>query len=240
VRICLCLLTNHFPIWESGFFIVMLKNRKKVPYISGFEKMKLMAVTDNASSINELASKIIRIKDMVDFIQIREKNKDVQEVIELIERLEEGRVEKEKMIINDRLDIALLMKIPNVHLPERGLPIKKVKEYYPHLRIGRSVHSVEAAKKAKRDGVDYVLYGHCFETNSKKGKAPNGMGPLIDMKKELDIPIYAIGGITIDKVNMVQDVKVDGIAVMSSIFSAEDSLSSVKQFYEAINNEKSL
>ena len=217
------------------------KNRKKVPCISrSEERMKLMAVTDNLSSVNELASKIIRIKDMVDFIQIREKNKSVQEVISLLEMLEKGRVKKEKIIMNDRLDIALLMNIPNIHLPEWGLPVKKVKEHDPHLRIGRSVHSVEAAKQAERDGADYVLYGHCFETNSKKGKAPNGVKPLIDMKKELHIPVYAIGGITIDKVNIVQDVKADGIAVMSSIFSAEDPLSSVKQFYEAINNEKSL
>src|SRR5690349_13152496 len=132
-------MSTNKPLSYSGewFFYCDVKNRKKVCRISELKKMKLMAVTDNASSINELASKIIRIKDMIDFIQVREKNKDVQEVIELIERLEEGRVEKEKMIMNDRLDIALLMKIPNVHLPERGLPIKKVKEYYPHLRIGR-------------------------------------------------------------------------------------------------------
>jgi len=199
-----------------------------------------MAVTDDMHSVSKLASMIIQIKDGFDFVQIREKTKTVQEIISLLQLLEDGGVKKEKIILNDRLDIALLMNIPNLHLPERGLPVKKVKEHFPHLQIGQSVHSLEKAKIAERDGVDYVLYGHCFETNSKKGKAPNGIHPIIDMKKELHIPVYAIGGITINKINALQQVKADGIAVMSGIFSAEDPLASTKQFYEAINSEKKL
>jgi thiazole tautomerase (transcriptional regulator TenI) len=202
--------------------------------------VKLMAVTDNLHSISELASKIIQIKDVVDFVQIREKTKTVQEIMSLLQLLEDGGVKKEKIIINDRLDIALLMNIPNVHLPEYGLPVKRVKEHFPHLRIGRSVHSLEKAKEAQRDGVDYVLYGHCFETNSKKGKVPNGIDSIIDMKKELKIPVYAIGGITINKIKPLKQVKADGIAVMSGIFSAKDPYVSVQQFYEAINNENKL
>ena len=76
--------------------------------------MKLMAVTDDMqSSVRELALKIIEIKDRIDFIQIREKTKTAQEIITLIQYLEEGGVEKEKMILNDRLDIALLMGYSN-------------------------------------------------------------------------------------------------------------------------------
>ncbi len=202
--------------------------------------MKLIAVTDDLHSVSELASKIIRIKDVVDFVQIREKTKTVQEVISLLQLLEDGDVKKEKIIMNDRLDIALLMNIPNLHLPEHGLPVKRVKKNFSHLQIGRSVHSLEKAKEAERDGVDYVLYGHCFETNSKKGKVPNGIHPIIDMKMEVHIPVYAIGGITLNNINALQQVKADGIAVMSGIFSAKDPLVSTKQYYEAINNGNEL
>jgi thiazole tautomerase (transcriptional regulator TenI) len=200
--------------------------------------VKLMAVTDDLHSVSELASMIIGIKDVVDFVQIREKTKTVQEIISLLEYLEAGGVKKEQIVMNNRLDIALLMNIPNLHLPEHGLPVKKVKEHFPHLWIGRSVHSLETAKEAERDGVDYVLYGHCFETNSKKGKIPNGIHPIIEMKKELHIPVYAIGGITIDRINALRQVKADGIAVMSGIFSAENPFASTRQFDEAINNEE--
>lgn len=199
-----------------------------------------MAVTDDLQSVRDLASTIIEIKDKIDTVQIREKTKTAQEVITLLQHLEEGGVEKDKIILNDRLDIALLMGITSVHLPEKGLPVKRIKQNFPHIRVGCSVHSYEGAKKAENDGADYVLYGHCFETNSKKGKAPNGIEPILKMKEELKIPVYAIGGITLEKIHTLQQVKADGIAVMSGIFSAEQPLSSTKQYYEAINHESNV
>ena len=67
-----------------------------------------------------------------------------------------------------------------------------------------------------------MLYGHCFETNSKKGKVPNGIDTNYEMKKELKIPVYAIGGITTNyELKSFKQVKADGIAVMSGIFSAK-------------------
>lgn len=199
--------------------------------------MKLMAVTDDRQPVRDLASKIIGIIDRIDFVQIREKTKTALEIITLLQYLEEGGVEKDKIILNDTLDIALLMGIKSVHLPEKGLPVKMVKQNFPHIRVGRSVHSYEGAKIAERDGADYVLYGHCFETNSKKGKTPNGIQPILKMKQELRIPVYAIGGITVNKIDTLQQVKADGIAVMSGIFFAENPFSSTKQYYEAINHE---
>ena len=81
------------------------------------------------------------------------------------------------------------MGISSVHLPEKGLPVKMVKQHFPHIRVGCSVNFYEGAKKAERDGADYVLYGHCFETNSKKGKTSNGIQPILEMKEELRMAI---------------------------------------------------
>lgn len=199
--------------------------------------MKLMAVTDDKQSVRELASTIIAIKDKIDFVQIREKTKTAQEIIALIQYLEEGGVGKEKIILNDRLDIVLLMGIHTVHLPEKGLPVKMVKQHFPHIKVGRSVHSYEGALEAEKDGADYVIYGHCFETNSKKGKRPNGIKSILEMKEHLRIPVFAIGGITLDTIDALHKVKAEGIAVMSGIFSAENPIFSTKQYFEAINHE---
>ncbi|KAB7672258.1 thiamine phosphate synthase [Bacillus sp. B1-b2] len=202
--------------------------------------MKLMAVTDDRKLVCDLASTIIKIKDKIDFVQIREKTKTAQEIITLLQYLEEGGVKKEKIILNDRLDITLLMGILGVHLPEKGLPVHEVKQNFPDLMVGCSVHSYEGAMNAQREGADYVLYGHCFETNSKKGKAPNGIEPLLKMTEELRIPVYAIGGITWSKVDVLQQVKADGIAVMSGIFSSDNPIYSTNQYVEAINNESEI
>lgn len=150
----------------------------------------------------------------------------------LLTLLSEGNVPKEKIIINDRLDVALLSDIPNIHLPSHGLPIKNVKAHFPNVKIGRSIHSLAEAKEAEADGADYVLYGHVFETDCKKGKKPRGIKELIEIKKVLQIPVYAIGGITEDKVATIRQTEVDGIAVMSGIFSADNPLIEAKRLFE--------
>jgi len=200
--------------------------------------MKLIAVTDDRQSVKTVAEKIIAIKDVTDYVQIREKSKSVREIVALVDYLITNGVKKEKIIMNDRLDVALCMDIPTVHLPEHGLPVKMVKERYPHMRVGCSVHSFERAKEAEANGADYVLYGHCFETNSKQGLPPNGVEPLLQMKKELNIPVYAIGGISLETLPSIQVIGADGVAVMSSIFATEDPYSITKKFSEAIHNEK--
>ena len=109
-----------------------------------------------------------------------------------------------------------------------------MKERFPYLKIGKSVHDYEGAKQAERQGADYVLYGHCFVTNSKQGKAPNGLNPIIEMKKSLTIPVFAIGGIQVSRVQTLHDVQADGIAVMSGIFSAQQPFAKASEFKEAI------
>jgi thiazole tautomerase (transcriptional regulator TenI) len=197
--------------------------------------MELIAVTDDSQPVKELAEIIIAIKDHVDFVQIREKTKSGRDIIALLDNLQAAGMDQRKIIINDRLDIALLKDIPNVHLPEHGLPVKMVKQRYPKLRIGCSVHSYEKAKEAEKNGADYVMYGHCFDTDSKRDLPPNGIDPILQMKKELHIPIYAIGGITAEKVPVIMQTKADGIAVMSGIFQADEPFSAAKMFRKAIS-----
>ncbi|RFU67520.1 thiazole tautomerase TenI [Peribacillus saganii] len=200
--------------------------------------MKLLAVTDDRHSVCKLASMIIQIKDIVDFIHIREKSKTSAELMSLLKLLENGKVDMAKMVINDRLDIACDKNIPTVHLPGHGLPVKMVRAKFPYLRIGRSVHSFEEAREAKDDGADYVLYGHVFETNSKKGKPPRGTSELTKIKKTLQIPVYAIGGITPARIKEIHQTKADGIAIMSGIFSADNPAAAAERLLEICLGEK--
>ncbi|MGP7818327.1 thiamine phosphate synthase [Niallia sp. 01092] len=194
--------------------------------------MNLLAVTDGQKSVNDLEDIISNIHNFVDFIHVREKTKPVQEVYTLCLRLLERGVDRKKLVINDRLDVAALLHIENVHLPGAGLPVKAVKDFYPEKVIGTSVHTITEAKKAQKDGADYVLYGHCFTTNSKKGKAPIALESIQQMKQELSVPLYVIGGITEEKVDQLHHFGADGIAVMSGIFSSSNPLEAVKKLHE--------
>ena len=200
--------------------------------------MKLIAVTDDRQSVNELASIIIDIKDYFDFVHIREKGKKPNEIVRLLGLLEEGNISKEKIVINDRLDLALLYGIPNVHLPGHGLPVQEVKKQYPHLNVGCSVHSLVEAKQAEHDGADYILYGHCFETDCKPGLPPNGISLLSEIVQAVHIPVYAIGGITPERVSSVHSVGADAVAVMSGIFSTQDPVGYIRNLFEQFRGNR--
>ncbi|MEG0261371.1 MAG: thiamine phosphate synthase [Lysinibacillus sp.] len=173
-------------------------------------------------AVSDLATKISRIHHVVDYIHIREKLKSAHEILSLLQLLDAAGVRKEKIVLHDRLDIALLTNNPNIHLPSHSLPVKNVRTAYPQLRIGRSVHSIEEAQQAEADGADYVLYGHCFETQCKAGKVPNGIDLIRQMKKTVQIPIFAVGGITLARIPLLQEIQADGVALMSSIFNLDD------------------
>lgn len=191
--------------------------------------MELHAITDGKKTIDELVEIVLSIADIVDYIHIREKNKAPGEIVQLVEQLVEKGVKKEKLVMNDRLDIALLTGICNVHLPTNGLPVRKVKSMFPDMRVGVSAHSMKEVLNAEKEGADYCFFGNVFETNSKKGLAGKGTELLGEIVERLDIPIIGIGGITPNTMQKVIDKKAKGVAVMSYIFSSDDPAKAVKR-----------
>ncbi|MED0714325.1 thiazole tautomerase TenI [Aeribacillus composti] len=202
--------------------------------------LELHAVTDGTKPVNELIRIILSISEHVDYVHIREKNKRPCEIIHLVEQLLAKGIRREQLVINDRLDVALLTGVQNVHLPGTGLPIKKVKSAFPQIKAGVSVHSLDEAVKAEKDGADYCFFGNVFETNSKKGLPAKGTDLLGKIVGHVNIPIIAIGGITPDNMQKVLEKKASGIAVMSYIFSSKDPESAAKLFRkgEAFSNER--
>ncbi|MEH7400964.1 thiamine phosphate synthase [Gottfriedia acidiceleris] len=194
--------------------------------------MELIAITDDQHSVEVLATKIIQIIDAVDYVHIREKSKTAIELLSLLNLLKINKVDMKKIVLNDRLDIAIFSNLSNIHLPGHGLPLVDVKEYFPNLRVGKSVHTLTEAIQAENDKADYILYGHCFETGCKNGLTPNGIELIPEMKKTLTIPIYAVGGILPDHIQVLKENEIDGIAVMSGIFSARNPLEAALQYFE--------
>jgi thiazole tautomerase (transcriptional regulator TenI) len=194
--------------------------------------MELIAITDDQHSVEVLATKIIQIIDAVDFVHIREKSKTAIELLSLLNLLKINKVDMKKIVLNDRLDIAIFSNLTNIHLPGHGLPLVDVKEYFPNLRVGKSVHTLTEAIQAENDQADYIMYGHCFETECKNGLKPNGIELIPEMKKTLTIPIYAVGGILPEHIQVLKENDIDGIAVMSGIFSARNPLEAALQYFE--------
>ncbi|GIV60894.1 MAG: putative thiamine-phosphate synthase [Rhodothermaceae bacterium] len=123
--------------------------------------------------------------------------------------------------VNDRLDVALAAGADGVHCPEAGLRPSDVRALAPALRVGVSVHSVEAARRAREDGATFLLFGPVYATPSKrKYGAPQGLDRLRAVVAAVDIPVLAVGGVTPARARACLDAGAAGIAGISSVLGA--------------------
>ncbi|MEK3710690.1 thiazole tautomerase TenI [Bacillus sp. FSL K6-1005] len=205
--------------------------------------MELHAITDDRKPVEDLVRSIIAIQDEVDYIHIRERSKSAADILKLLELISEGGVDKQKLVMNGRVDIALFSNIHRVQLPSCSFSPKQVRARFPHLHIGRSVHSLEEALQAEKDDADYVLFGHVFETDCKQGLKGRGVSLLSEIKQRISIPVISIGGMTPAKLREMKQAGSDGIAVMSGIFSSDDPLEAARRYsrkLKEIQYEKAL
>lgn len=192
--------------------------------------MRLMLITNRALAKGDL-EKIVETacQSGASLVQLREKDMDAKPLFHLAQSLRATTARYgAKLIINSRLDIALATEADGLHLPENELPVQTVKRFFSSL-VGRSVHSVKGAKEAEQSGADYLLFGHIFETSSK-AVAPRGLNALEEVCKAVSIPVYAVGGITPERVPECLKAGAFGVAVMNAVMSASDVRKAVKEF----------
>lgn len=100
--------------------------------------------------------------------------------------------------------------------------------------VGASIHSVDEAVEAEKMGVDYVIAGHIFATDCKKGLAPRGLDFLKQVCNAVKIPVYAIGGINADNINLVAKTGADGACIMSGFMMCENPDEYIKQLRKEV------
>jgi thiazole tautomerase (transcriptional regulator TenI) len=200
-------------------------------------KLEIHVITDGKQTVEELTKRILMIHDETDYIHIREKTKSASEIMEIVAFLLNNGVPKRKLVINDRLDVALLNQLSNVHLPGHSFSIEKVKQMDTSLRVGRSIHSLQEAIECENAGADYLLFGHIFETNSKANLTPRGIRQLAEICENVQIPVIAIGGIVPETVSKLSDVKLSGVAVMSYVMASDEPIRALLELKRSIGRE---
>jgi thiamine-phosphate pyrophosphorylase len=158
------------------------------------------------------------IRDQVDLIQVREKDLPAHELFELVIRIRDlAAGTTTRVLVNDRLDIAIAAGLAGVHLPGNGLPAQRVRALVDLL--GVSVHSSEEAIEAERAGADFVVFGPVFDS---PGKTAVGLEPLRKVVLTVKIPVLGIGGITMSNAQEVLNAGAAGIAGIRLFQSAPD------------------
>jgi thiamine-phosphate diphosphorylase len=99
------------------------------------------------------------------------------------------------VLVNSRIDVALATGAAGAHLPEHDLPVREARRLLTRGMLGRSVHSLEAARQAERQGADYVVLGPIFPTSTHPGHPGIGLDTLRTVAAAIAIPVLAIGGI---------------------------------------------
>ncbi|MBG9585015.1 transcriptional regulator TenI [Bacillus thuringiensis] len=197
-------------------------------------KNELHVISNGHMSFEELVSVAMQIESEIDYLHIREREKSTRELYEGVESLLKKGFPASKLVINDRIDIAILLNIPRVQLGYRSTDVRSVKEKFSYLHVGYSVHSLEEAIEAFKNGADSLVYGHVFPTECKKGVPARGLEEISDIARSLSIPIIAIGGITPENTKDILASEVSGIAVMSGIVNSSNPHSKAKSYKESI------
>jgi thiamine-phosphate pyrophosphorylase len=155
------------------------------------------------------------------WIQIREKDLDARSLVELARfAVAETRAASVRVLVNERLDVAVAANAAGVHLGEKSLPLEMVVEWRgsagrSDFLIGVSCHSLESARAAERGGADYIFFGPVFETPSKAAfGAPQGTERLREVCASVGIPVLAIGGVNLENARASITAGAAGIAAI--------------------------
>ncbi|MCH7627072.1 MAG: thiamine phosphate synthase, partial [Chloroflexi bacterium] len=159
----------------------------------------------------------------VDLVQLREKELPAGDIYHLAKRLRAITRNRALLFVNDRVDIALAAECDGVQLGENAMPTEAARAVCgAGLLIGRSVHSLEGAKRAETDGADLLVLGTIYSTGSHPGAATAGVELVRAVVEEVSVPVLAIGGINQDNVASVIRAGASGTAVISAISGSPD------------------
>ena len=185
----------------------------------------LYLVTDRALSLGRSTVEVVRaaIRGGVSCVQLREKGCSTREFMDearLLKALLAGT--GVPLFINDRLDVALAVGADGVHLGQNDLAIADARRLVGNrMIIGISAESVADAIRAEAEGADYIGASPVFTTPTKTDTAPPlGLDGLRAIRRAVQLPLVAIGGINADNAAQVLRAGADGLAVVSAIVSA--------------------
>ena len=183
-------------------------------------------VTDRRNKTDEEFLYIIEeaIKGGTTIVQLREKTASTKEFYELALRVKKITSRYGvPLLINDRIDIALAVDSEGVHIGQDDMPADIAREIIGDDKIlGVSASTVDEAKKAEMDSADYIGSGAVFPTATKDDADSVSKEELKEIVDSIDIPVVAIGGITVKNANTLKGSGIAGFSVVSAIMSAED------------------
>lgn len=198
--------------------------------------MLLYAVTDRAWTKGQTLPQQVEeaLKGGVTCVQLREKDMDdtefLQEAREILTLCRQYQV---PFIVNDNVEVAIACGADGIHVGQEDMAAGEVRRRIgENMILGVSVHTVEEAQEAVRNGADYLGLGAVFPTSTKTDVDQMPNETLRAICDAVDVPIVAIGGINRGNIGKLAGSGVDGVALVSAIFSAADIEAACRELRE--------
>lgn len=200
------------------------------------KKLYLVTNSDKYSEEEFLERIESALKGGVDILQLREKDKTDLEILNLGKKVKAlCDSYKVPMLIDDKPHIAWALGL-GVHLGADDMPIELGRKLLgPEALIGATAKSVEAAKIAEKQGANYLGVGAIFETKTHVKTKRTSLETLMEIKKNVGIEVYAIGGLNYDNIDILKGSGIDGICVVSAIMDSPNVEEYTRKLKEKIN-----
>ena len=187
---------------------------------------RLYAILDPEQIMDGAADKVLHdlLAGGAKFLQLRVKALPPSDFLDLARRARTAtRSCGCKLIVNDRVDIALACDADGVHLGQEDLPLAVGRKLIGNKIIGVSTHDLDQAREAEQNGADYIGFGPMFGTSTKDtGYTARGVEMLRQIRAGVTLPIVAIGGINEQNVQQVWQAGANSAAIISDILRAEN------------------
>lgn len=171
-------------------------------------------------------------------VQLREKDLSAAERLPLAMKLRKLTSRfGAKLLINDRIDLALAVKADGVHLGGHSLPAKVARTLLgPDMLIGVSTHSLDEIAAAEEGGADFVTFGPIFDTPSKRHLGqPTGVKQLQKVATTSSLPLFPLGGIHLDNLSSITGCGIRRAACISAILGSADPAGITQRFLERLS-----
>ncbi len=177
-------------------------------------------------------------KGGVTIVQLREKELSGAEYLRLAFEVKKI-TDKYKipLIIDDRVDVALACDCAGVHVGAEDLPVSVARKLMGEDKIvGATAKTVDAAKLAYQQGADYLGVGAIYPTTTKVKTKITTVETLNEIRKNVPIPVVAIGGLNTENLDILQGSMADGVAVVSAIMKAAEPQKATEQLKISVRN----
>lgn len=171
----------------------------------------------------------------VTMVQLRDRTMSGGQMLDMARRLKTITRGKALLVINDRVDVAVAAEADGAQLPEDGLPTLVARGLIgKYAVLGRSVHAVDTAVQAGREGAEFVVAGTIYKSPSKPDAKPAGAGIITEISKSTNLPVIAVGGITAKNIGEAVKAGAAGAAVISAIAGAPDPRAAAEELSKAL------